>query len=192
VMLDEDGDLFLNIVWLMFNDRDDFVDGFRDWDWNVFNDGNNNWPGYSDGYWDRVGLWYRYWLRHVDDVGLWYLYWVWNWIGFWDMEGFSHWYGFKDGIGCKDVFHDGNDHVFGDKLGHWKRSENWVRLVNGYLLVYGVRLRNGDVFRDVLHDNLNGSGVFYVTPMVPVTMSPAVAMSTVASGGDYGCPQKGH
>jgi len=166
VVLDEDGDLLLNQVGLVFDDGDDLVDRLGDWDWDVFNNGDDNGSGDSDSHRDWVGLGDRHGLRHMYKVGLGHLDWVRDGHGLRDGEGLGHGDRLKHGVWGEHVLNHGNDDVLGHELGHGQGFEHGIRLGDIDSFVHGVRSGDGNVLRHVFHNDFYGSGIFDMTPGV--------------------------
>jgi hypothetical protein len=170
VVLNQDGDLLLDQVRLVFDDGDDLVNGFRDGDGHVLNHGHNHGSGHPHWHWDGVGLGDGHGFGHVHQVGLGYLDRVGDGDGFRDGEGLGHGHGLEDGVRGKHVLNDGHNDVFGYKFSHGKGLKYGVRLRDGNLFVDGIRFWDRDMFRDVLYDDFYGSRIFYVTPVLIVVI----------------------
>lgn len=68
---------------------------------------------------------------------------------------------------------DRNDDMFGNKLRDGKRLEDGIRLRDVDLLVDRVRFGDGDVFRNMFHNDLDGFGI----------LDMSILISSVSSGG---------
>jgi len=166
VVFNQDGDLLLNQVWLLLDDRDDFVHRLRYRYRDVLHNGHDIWFGNLNRHWDRVRFRDRNSLGNVDDVWFWYLNWYRDGVGFRDWEGLRHRHWLQDRVGSVDVLDNWDNHVFGDKLRNRQRLEDRIWLRDEDLLVNWIRFRDGNMFRHVFHDDLHRLGVFYVSILI--------------------------
>jgi len=163
VVFNQNGDLLLNQVWLLLDDRDDFVHRLRYRYGDVLHDGHDVWFGNPNRHWDGVRFRDRNGLGNVDDVWFWYLNWYRDGVGFRDWEGLRHRHWLQDRVGSVDVLDNWDNHVFGDKLRNRQRLEDRIWLRDEDLLVNWIGFRDGNVFRHVFDDDLHRLGVFYVS-----------------------------
>jgi len=85
-------------------------------------------------------------------------------LGYWEGLGYGN--RLQDRVWGVDMLHDWDHDMFGDKLGHRKRLDDWVGLRDVDLLVDGIRFRDWNVFRHMFDDDLDWFGVFDMTIVI--------------------------